>query len=68
MRSHRSPSYSHSTGRQPSSRAEKLKAAARQRAARKGNSHTEFTPQELEQMVLEAAHQRAEKARSRSGA
>jgi hypothetical protein len=34
----------------------------------KGNSHTEFTPQELERMVLEAAHQRAEQSRSRSGA
>lgn len=52
----------------PRSTAEKLKAAARRRAARKGNSHTEFTPQEFEQMVLEAAHERAEKSRSRSGA
>ena len=51
--------------KQPAVAANRMKARARRR---KGNSHTELTRSELEQMVLEAARMRAVQARSRSGA
>jgi ribosomal protein L13E len=46
--------------------AQRPQRAAHGRVPRKGNSQTEFTAEELEKMVVEAARRRAVGARSRS--
>lgn len=52
--------------RAPNPAASARKLALKRRAAHRGNSHTELTRRELDQMLAAAAYQRAAKARSDS--